>query len=89
MNKEEMLKNYLELLDARDEKACKDFVVEHFGVEGSEDFKEEDYKEFANAVVAAIIERNNAEKADEVTEAEVAEATEAAIEEVAQDEADA
>lgn len=92
---------YMDILERKDEEASKEFVKEHFGVEGSEEFKTEEYQTFVAAVVDNVIERNRKVAEDEKTAEEVSEAAEAAlvkeeiveasevVEETVQDEADA
>jgi len=88
MNSEVLMEEYMKLLESRDGDACKKFAEEHFGVEGTEDFKADEYVEFAAAVAKKVIENNRAVAEDEKTEAEVAEVAEEVVaKEVAKDEA--
>lgn len=65
---DEMITEYLEILEKKDTDKAKEFVAKHFGVEGDEEFKEEEYIEFVNKVAMAVIDRQKEELAVEAEE---------------------
>lgn len=66
------IEDYLVVLDTKGTEKAKEYIHEYFGVEGTEGFKEEEYKAFANEVINHVIDRNNKLNEDEVASQEVA-----------------
>lgn len=76
------VEDYIEVLDKKGPDAAKEYLQSYFGVEGTEEFKTEEFQEFSNRVVAHVIEHNVKMMEDEKTAKE-------AVEEEVKDEADA
>lgn len=87
----DLVESYMEILERKDEEASKEFVKEHFGVEGSDEFKADEYQAFVASVVEKVIDSNRKLAEDEAAADEEApeEDNEEVVEETEKDEADA